>query len=609
MSWRRVINGAVLVFLVVLIIGGPAGAANGEVRALPGFDCTESPTPDMPGTGVATFFDSPPSRLPAQADPFAKHPTTTIYEQYGYTGLRWHTYDLGCGPDMARNPDAVIGTAVSNWIVTIPVAFSALTSSVTRAAMHPTFMDVFDPAITRISSALHDSLFASWVPLVVALLGLSILLAARRHALATTAGAIGWALMVVLVATAVFRWPLVAGHFADDSVTTTLGSVVSRINGSTSSVDPGTAVASNVQESIFYKSWLAGTLGSTETATARKYGPTLYKAQALTWREAAVVQKDPSGAGKQMIEAKKDQWSTTADKIKSEDPTAYEYLTGQRSDTRFGYAVLAFVAAFLALPFLLVAALMLLGSFLIVRLAVMMFPAFATIGVFPAGRGIVLGVGRTVGAALVNSIIFGIGAAITIRVLGLILDPASRIPGWLALVLLPLFGFVMWVALKPFRRLTAMVSRDANPFGEAASSVGQATRNGRHTVARVSGQAIATYVGGVGAGATVAAMQEPDEQVPDRAEARPATAPPATPVPEGPKALPPAPSVTSPHPPAPGDGPGGPGGVRLPDVSRDGRWEPEAGAEPLPPVEPEWIDGEEVYQVFRPPTENADDAA
>ena len=49
-------------------------------------------------------------------------------------------YDLGCGPDVARNPDAVIGTAISNWIVNIPVAFAGLTSSVTRVAFNPTFL-------------------------------------------------------------------------------------------------------------------------------------------------------------------------------------------------------------------------------------------------------------------------------------------------------------------------------------------------------------------------------------------------------------------------------------------------------------------------------------
>ena len=108
--------GAVLLLL-------PAGSAQAlQAPAFPGVDCKESPTPDMPGEGLAAFFEKAPDPLPKQEDPFAEDSRTTIYEQYGYSGLRWHTYDLGCGPDAARNPDAVIGTALSNWIINIPVA-------------------------------------------------------------------------------------------------------------------------------------------------------------------------------------------------------------------------------------------------------------------------------------------------------------------------------------------------------------------------------------------------------------------------------------------------------------------------------------------------------
>jgi hypothetical protein len=84
---------------------------------------------------------------------------------------------------------------------------------------------------------LHRSQFATWVPAFIALLGIGILLKARRSALATTAAAIGWALMVV-VATAIFRWPVAAGHFADDTVTSTLGSVVNGIDGQHTDVCP-----------------------------------------------------------------------------------------------------------------------------------------------------------------------------------------------------------------------------------------------------------------------------------------------------------------------------------------------------------------------------------
>ncbi len=552
---RRRTVAALAVFAALLFLL-PAGSATADqVRAFPGISCKESPTPDMPGTGLATFFDAHKGAPPPQRDPFAPGSKATMYQQYGYAGLRWHTYDLGCGPDAARHPDAVIGTALSNWLMNIPIAVTALTSSLTQVAFHPTFLDSMDPVITRVSRALHNSLFATWIPAVFALLGIAILIKARRAALATTAAAVGWALIVVLIATALFRWPVAAGHFADGTVTSTLGTVVDGLDGHKSNLDPGESVASNVQESIFYRGWLAGTLGSTSSETAKKYGTELFKAQALTWHEAYVVQHDPQ-RGKQIIQDKEDRWAQLASQIKDTDPEAYENLTGKRSDTRIGYALLSSVAALLALPFLLIAALLLLGSFLIVRLAVMLFPAFATLGAFPAGRGVVLGIGRAVGAALVNSVIFGIGAAVTIRVLGLIFDPGSHMPPWLSLVLMPLFGFVMWVALKPFRRLTTMVSPHTDPFGDGASAFQNAGRSARRWARKATSTGVGVYTGNVAAAATVAAGKDDDasEEVPDRAEARPAAADPgfAT-TPDTPQALPPA-SATTPSGPQP-DGP------------------------------------------------------
>lgn len=626
MRVRRLL--AVMGVLAVLFAVTPSAAA--QMRAFPGVDCTESPTPDMPGQGLSAFFENSPNPLPRQADPFAPGSQTTMYEQYGYAGLRWHTYDLGCGPDAARDPDAVMGTALSNWLINIPVSMSALTASITDVAFNPTFLNVFDPAITRISSALHSSLFATWVPAVLALLGIAILIKARRSALATTAAAVGWALMVVLVATAIFRWPLAAGHVADDTVTSTLGSVVSKVDGRDRRVSPSVAVASNVQESIFYRSWLAGTLGSTDSETSRKYGPRLFKAQALTWHESYVVQHDPA-RGKSIIESKQDDWKTLASQIKADDPTAYEHLQGKRSDTRIGYAFLSTVAAVLALPFLLVAALLLLGSFLIVRLAVMMFPAFATLGVFPAGRGLVLGIGRTVGAALVNAVVFGIGAAVTIRVLGIILDPASHIPGWLAFTLMPLFGLVMWVALKPFRRLTSMVSpRNVDPFGDAAGALGGAARSTGRWAKKVAVTAAGVYTGNVAAAATVNALDDNEEgtqAVPDRVEAHSSTydagattAPSAASTPALESTSRPSTSHAPEGPTSDGSMSGSPHGPQdvagqswettpPPYDAEEGRGFPPAEAEPVAPIEPEWVDGEEVYTVYRPASEDADDAA
>jgi hypothetical protein len=621
---------AVLALTVGLLIVNPTAAvAIG--------DCKEAPTPEVPGRGMSGFFMNAPDKLPPEQDPFAPQATTTMYEQYGYAGLRWNTYDLGCGADIARSPDAVIGTAMSNWLMNLPTSFAALTSSVTGAAFEPTWLGAFDPMIDNVSSTLYQRLFSPWMPVMLVLVGILLLIRARRASLASTAAAVGWAVVVLVLAVVLFRWPVVAGHFADDTVTSTVGSVTGGLNNN-SDVRPSVAASSNVHESIFYQNWLAGQFGSSDSQTARQYGPELFKAQALTWREAAILESDPE-RGQQIIEDKQEQFEEVAADVKEADPAAYEYLMGKQSDTRVGYAILGTVATLLALPFLLVSALLLMGSFLIVRLAVMLFPAFATLGLFPPARGLVIGTGRVVGAALVNAVVFGVGAAVTVLGLGLILDPDSRLPNWLALVLMPLFSFVMWFALKPFRRLTAMAGPNTNPFGEAAESFGKQSRRLGRLAKKAGVMAAASYAGNVAAASTVRSDSEDEKQdtddVPERVEARPTPTPTppmhgiepaaATTSPAGTgtaRSIPPTPSTDAPPPPA--SEPGGPSappespgpttpkgrhaGAVSDEPALDEGFTPRPSEAAPPPVasEPEWVDGEEVYSIYRP-DRDADD--
>jgi hypothetical protein len=599
-------------------------------------DCKEAPTPEVPGRGMSGFFMNAPDKLPPEQDPFAPQATTTIYEQYGYAGLRWNTYDLGCGADIARSPDAVIGTAMSNWLMNLPISFAALTSSVTGAAFEPTWLAAFDPMIDNVSSTLYQRLYSPWMPVMLVLVGILLLIRARRASLASTAAAVGWAVVVLVLAAVLFRWPVVAGHFADETVTSTVGSVTGGLNNN-SDVRPSVAASSNVHESIFYQNWLAGQFGSSDSQTARQYGPELFKAQALTWREAAILESDPE-RGQQIVEDKQEQFEEVAADVKEADPAAYEYLMGKQSDTRVGYAILGTVATLLALPFLLVSALLLMGSFLIVRLAVMLFPAFATLGLFPPARGIVIGTGRVVGGALVNAVVFGVGAGVTVLGLGLILDPDSRLPNWLALVLMPLFSFVMWFALKPFRRLTAMAGPKTNPFGEAAESFGEQSRRLGRLAKKAGVMAAASYAGNVAAASTARSDSEDEKQdtddVPERVEARPAPTP-TSPMPSiapaaattptagtgAARSIPPTPSTDAPP---PASDPGGPStppdspgpatpkgrhvGVVSDEPALDEGFTPRPSEAAPPPVasEPEWVDGEEVYAIYRPDRDDDD---
>src|SRR5215217_7527995 len=112
MRGRRIAHAAIALlialFLGVLLAPG-AGAL--PIPGLP--DGKDAPTPEVPGRGVVGFFESAPKELPPPGDPWAPNSNTTIYEQYGYAGLRFNTYDLGVGPDLVRSPDASIGTSVA----------------------------------------------------------------------------------------------------------------------------------------------------------------------------------------------------------------------------------------------------------------------------------------------------------------------------------------------------------------------------------------------------------------------------------------------------------------------------------------------------------------
>ena len=133
----------------------PAGPASAQVVAFPGSTAPRRRPRTCRVRGSRRSSKRRPTRCPSRRTRSPRVRTTTIYEQYGYAGLRWHTYDLGCGPDAARDPDAVIGTAVSNWMINIPISMSALTASITGRRVPSDVPDVFDPAITKISSALH----------------------------------------------------------------------------------------------------------------------------------------------------------------------------------------------------------------------------------------------------------------------------------------------------------------------------------------------------------------------------------------------------------------------------------------------------------------------
>jgi hypothetical protein len=457
--WLTRSGPALAVLVTLLTLACPSTA-----YAIPGIsDCKEAPTPQAPGRGFTSMFGDP-ARVPPAEDPFKPGARTTVYEQYGYAGVgKWSTYDLGCG-GAARDPQA----GIDNWLGNIMMSFAtiavAATNAITQASRAPTFLGVFNPLMVDVSQALMQGVALVWIPLVLALAAVLMIARAHKEQTAKNVHAVGWALMVLFVLTVLVRWPVEAGSAADKSVTATVGAADQGL-AKVVPDDPGTgsgAAGQVLYEAVLWRPWLTGVFGDYDSATAEKYGPDLFKSVALSWSEKATLESDPDGAGKKLVDGKKKAFEDIASKIKDEDPDAYEHLQG-KAGGRAQMGVWAMLTAALILPFLLMAALLLLAGFMLLRLLVVLFPLFATIGVMDSASAVVRGVARTALACVVNMVLFGILAAVAAQFIGFTMLGAG-LPGWLALLLSVIVMWLFWVLTKPFRSLTRMVSPNSMPL-------------------------------------------------------------------------------------------------------------------------------------------------
>lgn len=603
-----------------------------------GVDCNDAPpVASGPDGGTAGFFGGRPDQTPTDPDGGAWANGAPIYANYGLAGLSFNTYDFGC-TGAATDPGGPIGTTVANWILEIPKVAVAATVALLRAAFNPDFLQVFDPLLTTATSALRDAIFTEWAPVVLAGIGALIILGSRKRDLSGAGTTAGWAILVMVLASAVFRFPVQAGSFADQAVGDVLGAVNSSINGQGSTDDPVDAAASTFSNAVLFQQWKRGTFGSTDSPTADKYAKTIYMSKALTWAEAATVADDPQGAGKALLEAKAKSYEDTAEKIKEEDPAAYQYLTGhgEASGARVGAAGIATLAAVCALLFLIGTALLMLAFFLLVRIGVMFSPILATFGLsYRHRQGVVHIVGMMV-AALVNCIIFGTAAAVNIVLGGILLSGA--IPAWLGLILMVVLAVLLAVALWPIAKSLTKVTTPTGVVKGGMEAIGNAGGTTKDAVVGGAKRAGSAAVTGWVAGTT--AMDRVEERLEDRAHekanaraARPAaptvaqavpttatpqtaprtaTALPAAPVPGTPvAALPvaatPAADRTGPLPPdgTQTHGPAWPMPPRtVPDVDPADLYVPDSGTGPAPrvsePIEPTATAEGDVYDLFVP---------
>ncbi|MFC0007950.1 MraY family glycosyltransferase [Micromonospora siamensis] len=441
--------------------------------------CRNAPTPGAPDSGLAGWFASRPdsSKLPGPKG---------LYSDYGYAGYSYTTYDVegGCASSVLH-PDYRFTTMVANGEFMFANAVIGASNALRERAWDPRSMWGWaDPLVEQATKAVYRKVFSVFGIVTLCVVGLYLLWRSRQSDMSNAMTTAGWALLVMVAVTALAAWPVKSANIADGTLVTTLAVVHDAVGPATRDTPPGQCDDPNPEackdhrppavrasdtstETMLYRNWLRGILGSADSETAKKYGPALYDAKSLTWDEAESMRANPATRNV-VIKAKQQQWAKVAEQIKSEDPEAYEYLQGVRDMDRVGAGFIAVLASLLFAMFDLTASLLVLLGFLIFRWAVIAAPILGTIGLMrPASAGL-RRLGNAVVAAVFNIAIFGTGAAIYLFAVDLIMSTPT-LPGWLQVVLVWLCGVVGWLLLRPYRRITQLGGKDSS---EAVSSAG-----------------------------------------------------------------------------------------------------------------------------------------
>ncbi|MEV4704716.1 MFS transporter [Actinoplanes sp. NPDC049316] len=442
--------------------------------------CLNPPTPSTPDSGLAGWFAERPESSKLNGP-------QGIYSQYGYAGYSYTTYDLegGCASTLTA-PDTKFETTVANGEFMIATAVIGASNALRERAWDPqSLWGWADPLVEQATKAVYEKVFSVFGVITLAVVGLYLIWRSRQADMGAATTTAGWAILIMVAVTAIAAWPVKSANVADQSLITTLGVVHDAVgpraqntpDGKCDDPTPGACednrppavrASDTSTDTMLYRNWLRGLLGSADSETAQKYGRALYDARSLTWRDAERLRTNPDDR-QPTFTAKNDQWKKVAEQIRTEDPEAYEYLQGVNGMDRIGAGFIAVLAAVMFAMFDLTASLLVLLGFLIFRWAVIAAPILGTVGLLrPASSGI-RRLGNAVVAAIFNIAIFGTGAAIYLFAVDLIMNTAS-LPGWLQVVLVWLCGVVGWLLLRPYRRITQLGGKDSTAAITSAGS-------------------------------------------------------------------------------------------------------------------------------------------
>ncbi|HEY3894895.1 MAG TPA: hypothetical protein VGL88_05950 [Pseudonocardiaceae bacterium] len=445
---RKVAALLALFGLIAVITVFSPSIAWGAPAQVPGVDdCKQAPNPERPGSGMVGAID--PTPLQAGTP-------NSVYAEVGYAGLVWHTYDLGCGPSGLRNPNAVIDTWTGNLLFDIAKVIIGATNGLHYALAEGGMLAPLNDLIVSGTVALYDSVYAPWFGLFAVLLAIVLFRSIWRGDLATVSKRAAWALAGIWLAAATYLTPLLYTQVLD-------GVLVEGSNQLRTGflhevgVDQRDALPTLLHDQIVYRNWLRGEFGSPDGPQAAQLGRDLVRAQSYTKQEIADGADDPRSG---VADRKKQEFKSIAERTGS----AYGYFQGLDGN-RIGVGFLAALQAVMFGLFQLLAQAALLLAQVLLRVVILLGPIIGLVAILH--HELLRGVGRAVGAALLNVVVLSGLAALHALVMVWVFDPARNMSVLSQMLLAGMVTLVMLLVARPVRRMWQMTELAVGSVGGA----------------------------------------------------------------------------------------------------------------------------------------------
>jgi hypothetical protein len=431
----------IALLIVTALVGG--SVMLGQPAMAQPFDCKESPEPDRPGTGLVGSLDPPT---------YGVGEPGSVYDDVGYAGMVWYTYDLGCA-GTAFNPASTTDTWLGNQTFNVAkFAVAGVNWAHYLIADGSDLLSPLDTVISEGTKAMYTAVFTTWIGPALLLLAVFLLVLAIRGDLARQTQRAAFAVVALVIGSAAYLAPVNWSKAADPLL---LDGVTQMQDGFLGQVGLGNrdTLPTVLVDQVIYQNWERGEFGAPDVPQAQQFGRDLLRAQTFTKAEVAEGKDTPA-----LAEQKKADFAAIADKLGDR----YPYFQG-KSGSRIGAGVLALIEAMCIALFQLLSKVLVLVAMLILRLLVMTAPAAAVVAVLKPE--ILPALLRVAGSAIVNTLVVGALAGLHALLVVSLFRPDSGIDLWLALLVTGVVTVVLWAVARPFRRLVSMVSLTRDQFG------------------------------------------------------------------------------------------------------------------------------------------------